>query len=266
MDNHSPIGVLDSGVGGLTVLKVLHALMPHEDFIYLGDTANAPFGVRSEEENRFLVGKMLDFLQTQGVKQVVIACNTLTMLDVNTLQPDRPFHIIGVSHVVELLRKYSKKKKIGIMATPFTISAEVHKNEIHSYDTEVQVFGQACPKLVTLVEAEKFGTPEMAEAIAEYTEPLKKAGVDVVALSCTHFPFVKKEIEQALGPEVMVLDPAGRTASNAHIQLHKKEMASHTGGGKLTICFTSNLDRAKSLAKRMLPIEKCEFKLVDLIK
>lgn len=264
MENHRPIGVLDSGVGGLTVLKVLHALMPHESFIYLGDTANAPFGVRSEAENRVLIGKMLDFMQAQNVKQVVIACNTLTMLDVNTLQPGRPFHIIGVSHVVALLRKYSKKKKIGIMATPFTISSEVHKKEIHSYDPEVEVFGQACPKLVPLIEAQKFDTPEMEEAIQEYTEPLKQAGVDIVALSCTHFPLVKKKIEKALGPDVMVLDPAGRTASNAHIQLHKMGMACHCGEGSLTVCFTSNLERAKSLAECMLAVDKCEYKLVTL--
>ena len=264
MNNHSPIGVLDSGVGGLTVLKVLRALMPHEKFIYLGDTANTPFGVRSEEENRMLVGKMLDFMQAQGVKQVVIACNTLTMLDVNTLQPGRPFHIIGVSHVVALLRKYSKKKKIGIMATPFTINSEVHKKEIHSYEPEIQVFGQACPKLVPLIEARQFDGPEMEEAIGEYTEPLKQAGVDIVALSCTHYPLIKNKIEKALGPEVIVLDPAGRTASNAHIQLHKMGMASHSGEGSLTICFTSDLERCKSLAKCLLPDEGCEYKLVKL--
>lgn len=264
MDNHSPIGVLDSGVGGLTVLKVLHSLMPYENFIYLGDTANAPFGVRSEEENRALISKMLDFMQAQDVKQVVIACNTLTMLDVNTLQPGRPFHIIGVSHAVELLRKYNKNKRIGIMATPYTINSGVHKKEIHSYDPEIEVYGQACPKLVPLIEAEQFDTEEMALAIKEYTDPLKKAGVDIVILSCTHFPFVKNKIENALGANIMVLDPAGRTATNAHIQLHKREMASHSGGGKLTVCFTSNLARAKSLAQRMLPITKCEFRLIDL--
>lgn len=264
MDNHAPIGVLDSGVGGLTVLKVLHALMPHENFIYLGDTKNAPFGTRPEAENRMLLGKMLDFFAAKGVKQVVIACNTLTMLDVNTLQPNYEFHIIGVSHVVALLRKFTKKKRIGVMATPFTIKSEVHKKEIHSYDSTIEVYGQACPKLVPLIEAEMFDTPEMAAAIAEYTEPLKAAGVDIVSLSCTHFPFVKKEIEKALGPEIMVLDPAGRTASNAHIQLHKKKMASHSGEGRITICVTANLERAQSLAKRMLPQASCSFKLVKL--
>ena len=264
MENYAPIGVLDSGVGGLTVLKVLLSLMPHEHFIYLGDTARAPFGTRSEAEIRQIANEMLDFYQERGVKQVIVACNTLTMLDVNTLQAGRPFQIIGVSHVVALLLKFSKKKRIGIMATPFTINSEVHKKEILSYDPEVKVCGVACPKLVKLVEQEQFNTLEMEAVIREYTEPLKKADVDVVALSCTHFPFVKKEIEKALGPDVLVIDPAGRTAANAHIQLHMRNVANHQDKGGAEIYFTANLERAKSLAKRMLPMDKCKFELVDL--
>ena len=127
MQCNAPIGVLDSGVGGLSVLKCLHQILPHENFIYVGDTARTPYDCRTEAEIRGFVGEIIDWLDRQGVKQVVIACNTLTMLGVESLRGNHSFSLVGMSKGEDLLLEASKKKKIGVMATQFTISTGAHK-------------------------------------------------------------------------------------------------------------------------------------------
>lgn len=127
MDKMQPIGVLDSGVGGLSVLKCLHQMLPHEDFIYVGDTARTPYGTRSEQEIRGFVGEIIDWLAAKNVKQVVIACNTLTMLGVDSLRGTHPFRVVGMSKGAQQLLTASPNKKIGVLATQFTISSGLHK-------------------------------------------------------------------------------------------------------------------------------------------
>lgn len=127
MDKMQPIGVLDSGVGGLSVLKCLHQMLPHEDFIYVGDTARTPYGTRSEQEIRGFVGEIIDWLAAKNVKQVVIACNTLTMLGVDSLRGTHPFRVVGMSKGAQQLLAASPNKKIGVLATQFTISSGLHK-------------------------------------------------------------------------------------------------------------------------------------------
>ncbi|WP_303707493.1 glutamate racemase, partial [Phascolarctobacterium succinatutens] len=186
MDKMQPIGVLDSGVGGLSVLKCLHQMLPHEDFIYVGDTARTPYGTRSEQEIRGFVGEIIDWLTAKNVKQVVIACNTLTMLGVDSLRGTHPFRVVGMSKGAQQLLAASPHKKIGVLATQFTISSGLHKKAILAADPQAQVYPVACPKFVPLIEGEQFDSPELQQAIAEYTEPFKKAGVEAVILSCTH--------------------------------------------------------------------------------
>lgn len=260
----APIGVLDSGVGGLSVLKCLKTLLPHEDFIYLGDTARTPYGPRSEVEVRRFVAEMLDYFEKQETKLVVIACNTLTVLGVDTLKGEHEYNIIGMSKGADLVLTASKKKAIGVLATEFTISSNAHKTAILAADPEATVVPKACPQFVPLIEGEKFGTPEVADAIAEYTLPLKTAGVDTVILSCTHYPFIKKEIEKAMGEGVQVIDPAEETAHDTEKALKEEGLLQTEGTGKTTICFTADLERGKRIASRMFDVEASEFKTVNL--
>ncbi len=264
LNKNAPIGVLDSGVGGLSVLKCLRELMPHENFIYLGDTARTPYGPRSEKEVRQFVGEMLEYFETQGTKLVVIACNTLTVLGVDTLKGNHEFDIVGMSKGARLVLNGSNNKTIGVFATEFTINSGAHKAAITALDSTATVVPKACPKFVPLIEGERFGSTEIAAAVAEYAVPLKAAGVDTLILSCTHYPFIKKEIEREMGDKVKVIDPAEQTALDAQMVLHKAGLLSENAAGQTTICFTADLARGKRIASRMFEVASCDFRTVSL--
>lgn len=264
MKKTAPIGVLDSGVGGLSVLKYLHQLLPQEDFIYVGDTARTPYGTRTEQEIRGFVTEIIDWLAAQGVKQVVVACNTLTMLGVDSLRGTRPFSVIGMSKGEQLLLAASKKKKIGVFATQFTISTEAHKRAILAADPTAEVYPQACPKFVPLIEGEQFDSLELPAAIAEYAAPLKAAGIDALILSCTHYPFIRPQIAAEFGEGVTIIDPAEATSLNAIAALKEEGLLRTEGGGRVTVCCTADLERVRRLAARMLPAADCDFKIISL--
>lgn len=264
LKENSPIGVLDSGVGGLSVLKCLRSMLPAEDIIYLGDTARTPYGPRSEAEVRAFVEQILCFFDKEKVKLVVVACNTLTVLGIETLKKQHEFHLVGMSKGANLVLAASKKKKIGVFATEFTIGTGAHKQAILAMDSSAVVTPVACPKFVPLIEGEKFGSAEAKEAVKEYTEILKIAGVDTLILSCTHYPFLKKEIEQALGKDTIVIDPAEETSRNALQVLRENGLAKESGQGSTTICFTADIDRGIRLVNYILPNVKSAFKQVDL--
>ena len=266
LKKNAPIGVLDSGVGGLSVLKCLKTMLPHEDFIYLGDTARTPYGPRSEAEVRQFVGEMLDYFETQGAKLVVVACNTLTVLGVDTLEGAHEYDIIGMSKAAKLVLNTSSNKTIGVFATEFTINSGAHKAAMLAVDPTATVVPQACPKFVPLIEGERFDSPEIKAAIAEYALPLKAAGVDTMILSCTHYPFIKKEIEEEMGSAVKVIDPAEQTAFDAKAELEVCGLLQTEGSGKTTICFTADLERGKRIASRMFDVEACVFQAVKLGK
>lgn len=259
-----PIGVLDSGVGGLSVLKCLRAVMPAEDFVYIGDTARTPYGTRKGEEVRLFTQQMLDYLERRGVKLVVIACNTITVLGVDSLKLAHPFDIVGMSKGAKLLLAASKKKRIAVMATEFTISTGAHKAAVLAVDASAQVTPIACPKLVPLIEGEAFDAPEMAAAVTEYTDIVKKSGSDALILSCTHYPFLREAIEKALGPEVAVLDPAEETALEAQALLQGKGLLRQEGRGTTEVCFTADIERGRRLAEYMLPQVECNYNLIKL--
>ena len=261
---NAPIGVLDSGVGGLSVLKCLKEALPHEDFIYVGDTARTPYGSRSEVEVRTFVGEMLDFLTAEGVKLVVIACNTLTVLGTETLKGNREFGLVGMSKGERLVLEASRNKTIGVFATEFTINSGAHKAAILALAPTACVVPQACPKLVPLIEGEQFSGEELPAAVSEYALPLKAADADTLILSCTHFPFIKKEIELEMGRGVQIIDPAQQTALDAKAALAADGLLKSEGEGRAVICFTADPERGKRLAGRMFKTEECEFSLVSL--
>ena len=266
MQTAQPIGVIDSGVGGLTVLKWLQAKMPHENFIFIGDTARTPYGNRSREEITRFVADMTAWLNKRNIKQLGVACNTITVLGTDTIRGSYPFDVIGMAKGSRMVPLVTKNNRVGFFATDFTVSTGAHKREIQKLCPRIQVFGQGCPKFVPLIEGERFGSPELKAAIHEYAEKLKAHHVDTVLLSCTHYPFVRKEIEDEFGPSVTVLDPAERTTQDALESLQKRHLALTTGIGRAEVCFTADLERGKRLAARMLDLDKCDFRLIDLKK
>ncbi len=259
-----PIGVIDSGVGGLSVLKTLREMLPAEDFLYLGDTARTPYGSRPEEEVRGFVEEMLTFFDANKVKLVVVACNTITVLGTETLKKLHKFELVGMSKGAKLVLAASEKKNIAVFATEFTISTGAHAKAVHELDARAKVTGIGCPKFVPLIEGEKFGSPEVEEAITEYANIAKGAGADTVILSCTHFPFLREDIERILGNGVTVIDPAQQTTKDAQYKLIEEGLLKMEGKGSTTICFTGDVERGERLAKFIMPDVEATFKKVTL--
>ena len=266
MDREQPVGVIDSGVGGMSVLRWLQEKMPHEHFIFIGDTARTPYGDRPRGEIIRFVGEMTAFLERRHIKQLVVACNTITVLGTDIIRDGHDFDVIGMGKGALMIRGVTKNNRVGFMATDFTVSTGAHKAEIERVDPGVKVFGQGCPKLVPLIEAEKFGTPEMKAAVREYADMLKTHDVDTVLLSCTHYPFLQKDIEEAFGGGVTVLDPAAMTMGHAYEVLEEKHLLNPAGDGRADVCFTADLERARRLAAHMLDMGRCDFHLIDLKK
>lgn len=264
MDKNRPIGVIDSGVGGLSVLRALQKAMPHEKFLYLGDTARAPYGTRSRETITAFVAEMTDWLEQKGIKQLVAACNTITVLGTSAIRGSHTFPVIGMSRGVEEVLQATKNKKIGLMATDFTVSTGAHRKEIQKADPSAEVFGVGCTKFVPLIETAQFGSPALWEAVREYAEVLKEKKADTVILGCTHYPFVREQIEEAFGSGVTIIDPAEATAKLTKEELERQGLLQTEGSGSCDICFTGDMELGKRLAARMLDPAACEFKQVKL--
>ncbi len=264
MEKDLPIGVIDSGVGGLSVLKCLKSALPQEHFVYIGDTARTPYGSRDEQEVRAFVEEMLCWLDKQNIKLAVIACNTITVLGIDSLQKQHKFQLVGMSKGENLLVKTSKNKKVGVLATPFTIKSEAHKKAILACDAGMQVYTQACPKFVPLIENEILSGNEVSEAVNEYTQIMKDSGVDTVILSCTHYPFLRPEIEKSFGESITVIDPAEETAAIAKNILAEQNMLNTSGNGSCKICCTADLEKVKRLSAYMGVAENTLFEQVSL--
>ena len=266
MTDRRPIGVIDSGVGGLTVLKRLMEEMPHERFLYLGDTARTPYGVRSREEIVRFVGEMTGWLERQGIKELVVACNTITVLGEKTIKGAHEFPVIGMSKGEKLVLETTRNKKIGVFATDFTVSTGAHEKAIHGVDPEAEIYPVGCTRFVPLIETEQFGSPDLKDAVLEYADRLKAKHVDTVLLACTHYPFVEDALENVFGPEVKVVDPAEATARTAREVLEARGELRTDGEGYCEICFTGDPELGGRLAARMVDMERCEVRKVDIHK
>ena len=264
MSNNAPIGVFDSGIGGLTVLKELMELMPGEDFIYFGDTARIPYGPRPPEQIIEFMHEILEFFAQRKVKMAVVACNTMTALGLEVTRHQYPFTLVGVNAGVRLALSISKNKKIGVIATQATIASNKHARAIQEKDKEAVVYSQACPQLVPLIEREHVEGIEIESAVAEYLLPMKQAGVDAVILGCTHYPFVSLVIEKIVGKGVTLINPARETAIDAYHILMEKGNLSTKKSGKVLLCVSADVDQAKKMAEYMLDLQQVTFELVNL--
>lgn len=266
MSNNAPIGVFDSGIGGLTVIKELIELMPGEEFIYFGDTARTPYGPRSAEQIIEFMHEILNFFVKQQVKMAVVACNTMTALGIEIARQQYPFTLIGVNTGIDLALRVSQSRKVGIIATQAAIASKKHAQDALAKDENVIIYPQACPKLVPLIEGEQLAGVEMESALTEYLLPMKHAGVDAVVLGCTHYPFVSQLIEQVMGKDVTLINPARETAIDAYQMLQKRGDLSNKASGKVRLCFSKDVERAKKMASYMLDIQAVDFELVNLQK
>ena len=212
MDNR-PIGVFDSGLGGLTAARRLISLMPNENIIYFGDTGRVPYGTRSRDTIFRYATQDVNFLRTFDLKAIVIACGTVSSIALDTLQEDLP--IFGV--VVPTAQKavqVTRNHRIGIIATPATIRTGAYERIIRKENPDVTLIAKPCSLFVPLVEAGRTrpGDVVIETIVSEYLQPLKDAGVDTLVLGCTHYPLLTDVIGNFMGPEVRLLDSGAEVA------------------------------------------------------
>ncbi|MCF6191399.1 MAG: glutamate racemase [Cocleimonas sp.] len=201
-----PIGVFDSGIGGLSVLKEIHQLLPHENLIYVGDSAHAPYGDRSAKYVRERSQAISDFLLDQGVKAIVVACNTATAEAATQLRETMDVPVIGLEPAVKPAAQLSKNGIIGVLATQRTIDSERLLGLTERYAKDKKVLAQACPGLVEQVEACELNNPETNKLLKKYIEPLLEQGADALILGCTHYPFLLPAIRKIVGSDIEILE------------------------------------------------------------
>lgn len=209
MNPDQPIGLFDSGVGGLTVVaRVLQAL-PNESILYFGDTAHVPYGPRPLDEVRAYALTIGRYLVDQGAKVVVIACNTSTAAALEAAQADLPVPVIGmVEPGVRAALTVARNGAVGVVATQGTVVSGAYARAFQEARPGLRVVQQACPAFVPLVEAGQTGGPEAVAAAREYVGPLSDQGIDTIVLGCTHYPYLMGAIRSVVGPEVTLVDPA----------------------------------------------------------
>jgi glutamate racemase len=218
-----PVGVFDSGVGGLTVLHECLVTLPHEDFVYLGDHARLPYGPRPLEEVRRFAREIGAFLEAQDVKLVLVACNTATSAALPQLQEQLTVPVVGViTPEAHTAVQATRKGRIGLLATEGTVEGGRYGELVHALDAGVELVSVACPRLVPLIESDDPFAAATIEAVREYAAPLKAAGVDTVILGCTHYPLIKPIFQRVFGRDVTLVFSAEETAREVAETLARK--------------------------------------------
>ena len=216
MGSHGPIGVFDSGIGGLTVVREIKQQLPQEKVVYFGDTAHVPYGPRPPAELIGFAQAITRFLISQGVVMVIAACNTTSSLALDYLRQQIKLTLLGVVEPgCRQAAAVTHNGRVGVIATEATINSGAHACLLKQFVPDLQVIGQACPQFVPLVEAGKINGAEVRAAAASYLSSLRQAGIDTLILGCTHYPFLAPLIQDILGPQVQLIDPAAATVAAA---------------------------------------------------
>jgi len=266
-----PIGVFDSGVGGLTVVAALRERLPAESILYLGDTARLPYGTKSPETVLRYTRKNVEFLLARGVKAVVVACNTASALALPHLAAELP--LWGVIEPGAARAAAASAGRVGVIATESTIRSDAYAAALRRLRPELEVLSAACPLFVPLVE-EGWTDDEIAEAVARrYLAPLLGAGIDTLVLGCTHYPLLRPVLARVAGPEVALVDSASAVADRVARDLAEAGLAAPAAAGpgarlglprgELHACVTDTTERFARLAHQILDGD-LTFELVDV--
>ena len=254
MSARSPIGVFDSGLGGLTVFKVLARRMPEESLIYFGDTAHVPYGSKSPEAIARYSSEVARLLAGRGIKLLVVACNTSSAWALPAIRRAVRIPVIGVIEPgARGALGVSRGGRIGIIGTEATVKSGAYDKAIRSLRRDARTVSAACPLFVPLVE-EGWWRGGIVESVArKYLAPLKKARVDAVILGCTHYPYLKPVLSRVLGPRVRLIDSAEETARETQAVLSRLGLRAPRGGrGRREFYASDAPERFKRLARRML--------------
>lgn len=236
-----PILVFDSGAGGISVLRELVKIMPEEDYVFFGDSANAPYGTKSVEQIQNLTISTVEKYRATGIKACAIACNTATSAAVRVMRgmfPDLP--MVGIEPAVKPAVKKYPGGRILVMATPMTIHGRKLHNLISEYDDEAEIIPLACPGLMEFVEDGKYNSKEVVEFLKTLLKPYIDNPVDAAILGCTHYPFLRDKIQMVLGDNVEIFDGAEGTARELKRRITEAGLRSEDASQKGTIDFASS--------------------------
>ncbi len=254
----APIGVFDSGVGGLTILSALRQELPYENYIYFGDTAHCPYGTRSDAEIIELSVRVCRFLIEQGVKLIVVACNTASQAALNSLRATfTSIRFVGVIPAVKPAARATKKGRIGIAATNQAAKAIYLQQLIDEFAGGIQAYAVGCPELVTLVEQGELDGLAVEETVNQALQPIIREDVDVIVLGCTHFPALRPVIERVTAHKIHIIDSGSAVARRTHYVLDAEGLiqpdnSNYQHMGNLKVCCSGDADVFSNVANKLL--------------
>ena len=257
-DRLEPVGVIDSGVGGISVLKKAVEIMPNEDFIYYGDSANAPYGTKSTEEIRDLTFAVVEKLRTMGIKALCVACNTATaaaIKDLRATYTDMP--VIGIEPAVKPAALSTRGGTIIVMATPMTIKQNKFNDLLKIYDKDARIIPLPCPGLMEMVENWSDDKAPLMEYFEETLKPVLQDDTETIVLGCTHYPFIKRELREYLGDrDIALIDGSEGTAKQIRRRLGEEGLLrDEDNEGIVTIMNSSEDPKMIEISKKLFDME-----------
>ena len=266
-----PIGVFDSGVGGLTVLQEVHRQLPNESVVYFGDTARLPYGKRSPAEIIEYVYEILNWMQSEQVKMAIMACNTSSALALDIVRKDFDLPILGLI-LPGARAAVGKGKRIGVIATTATVKSEAYVRAICESDPQAKVFQVDCPEFVPLIESDRIHDPYTMQVAREYLQPLIEANIDTLVLGCTHYPHLSGVLRQILPSHVALVNPASyvvRAASQELDLMGLKCLENCRDRAETRFFVSGEPDRFAQVSRRWLGklplVEKVSLSPVELL-
>jgi glutamate racemase len=263
-----PIGLFDSGIGGMTVLREVRRLLPAEDLIYLADQARCPYGSRSPDELRAIAAACAAWLIARGAKLVVVACNTASaaaLADLRCRFPETPF--VGMVPPVKPAASRTRSGVVGVLATPATLAGDLLRDVISRWAEGVRVIEQACPGLVEQIEKGALDTPETRALLRSYVTPLLEAGADTIVLGCTHYPLLLPQLRAIAGDDTLILDAAPAVAQRV-VQIVKERSLMRDVNplsGIITCATTGDPEHFANLIHRLdLPCDRVEQAVITI--
>ncbi len=264
--NSKPIGIFDSGIGGLTVVKELIRRLPNESIIYLGDTARVPYGTKSSRTVTTYSHSNAKFLVSKGIKLLIAACNTASSVSIPSLNRDLDIPVIGVIEPgARKAATVTKTKKVGVIGTPSTINSDAYKSALESIAPGIEVLSKACPLFVALADEGRV-EGEISELIAEeYLKNLKHSGIDALVLGCTHYPLLKPVIRKIMGKDIILVDSAEETAIETSKVLNEGNMLNNDPKQTQKKYYLTDVsDTFLSVAENFLGEEIEKIEMVDI--
>lgn len=262
------IGFIDSGVGGLTVVKEAMRQLPNESIYYVGDTARCPYGPRPQEQVLRFTWEMTHFLLSKDIKMLVIACNTATAVALEDIKKKLAIPVVGV--ILPGSRaaiKATSGNRVGIIGTEGTVKSKMYENLIHSKDNQVKVTSLACPKFVPLVESNEYRSAIAKKVVAETLKPLKNKQLDTLILGCTHYPLLRPIIQNVMGENVTLIDSGAETISEVSTILDYYNLAEESKKKNVSerkFFTTGSKQMFHEIASQWLGLEKLEVEHIRL--